>query len=137
MKPTLLRLISLVLSISLGLAIFFLFKNHDVSDELIPPVENSSAVLCANEAHVNYVVISVPADGEFYIGKRRVELSQISAVIARSLRSIPCNDRVVYIKSAAEVRFETLDLVLHAAKEAGINRIEFVLDKKKAGTKNS
>jgi biopolymer transport protein ExbD len=137
MEPTLRRLISLLLCIALGLAIFFLFGNHDVSDQLKPPVENSSVVLCANGAPVNYVVISVLADGEFYIGKRQVELSQISAQIARSLRSIPCNDRVVYIKSAADVRFETLNLVLREVKESSINRIEFVLDKKKAGTKSS
>lgn len=58
------------------------------------------------------------------------------AVLARALRSIPCDERGVYIKSGAHVTFGTLDLILHSVKKACINQIEIVFDKKKVGGKN-
>jgi biopolymer transport protein ExbD len=132
MKPTFFRLITLALSLAIGLAVSYSLANPNVADPHLPAFENRSAMECANQMVNKYVVISVPDDDEFYIGKQRVELSQISATIARRLSGVSFSGRVVYIKSAAKVRFETLDLVLHAAKQANLNRIEFVLDKKKA-----
>lgn len=132
MKPILFRLIGLILTVALGVAVSS-FANDDVSDPLIAPLEYSSVVDRINYRPLDYpVVISVPADNEVYIGKRQVDLSQISAMISRSLGPIPQGERVAYIKSAARIKFETLDIVIKAAKQAGIDRIEFMLDKKKS-----
>src|SRR5260370_28006944 len=134
MKPSLFRLTTLAFSLAIGLVVSYSFANPNVADPPLPAFDNRSAMECANQIVNKYVVISVPADDEFYVGKQKVELSQISATIARTLSGVSFGGRVVYIKSAAKVRFETLDLVLHAAKHANINRIDFALDKKKAAT---
>jgi biopolymer transport protein ExbD len=121
-----------MLCISLGLASSAML-NEEVSDRLIPPVEELATAECTAQPADNYLTISVPSDGYYYIGHRQVHLSEIGPVLRR-LRGIPNCRQVVYIKSAAQVRFETLDLVLTAARLSGIDRIEFVMDKKKKGT---
>lgn len=77
------------------------------------------------------VVISVPQEDEFYIGKHRFDLSEICEVVKGKLTSIPTDERVVYLKPAVGIRAETLSLVIKEVKLAGVDRIELVLDKKK------
>ncbi len=131
MKPTFFRLIILVLSIMLGVAVTVFLSNHDISDQLIPPIDNAPPIESVNYSPVKSLVISVPAGGEFYVGKHRLDLSQISEVVTCSLTSVPSDERVVYLKSATGVKFETLALVIKEVRRAGVDRIEFVLDKKK------
>lgn len=133
MKPTPFRLSSLVVSIVLGVAISVVLRDYRVSDQLIPPIDNAPPV-----ENINYrfdcIVISIPVDGEFYIGKHRFGLAEISEVVAHSLTSIPNDGRVAYLKPAAGVKAETLALVIKEVKLAGVDRIELVLDKKKVGS---
>ncbi|HEX6649936.1 MAG TPA: biopolymer transporter ExbD [Pyrinomonadaceae bacterium] len=132
MKPTFSRLLSFVLSAALGLAVSFSSTPADVSNQLIPPVERACPESASN-LRLDGVVISVPADGEFYVRKQRVTLAQISDALSWAPTSGPCGERVVYIKSAGVVKFETLALVITEVKRANIDRIEFILDKKKRG----
>ena len=136
MKPTVFRLIALVLGISIGLSVMQLMASHEVADYLIPPIGNVSAADQSDCWLVRYLVISVPKDDEYYIGKQRMELSQLSSAISKTLESIPAEKRVLYIKSAPGVRFESLAKVIEISKLAGINRIELVLDKRKPGVQN-
>jgi hypothetical protein len=77
MKPTFFRLIILVLAIVLGVAVSVFLSNPNVSDQLIPPIDNSPPIESVNNyPPVKFVVISAPSDGEFYIGKHRFDLSQ-------------------------------------------------------------
>jgi len=124
----------LVLSIMLGVAVSVYLSNQNVSDQSMPPIDNGLPIESVRYPPVKSVVISVPADGEFYIGKHRFNLTEISDVVAGSLASIPNNERIVYLKSATGVKFETLALVIKEVKRAGVDRIEFVLDKKKIET---
>ena len=105
--------------------------NKEVPNQLIPPIEDSVTVRCGTYSPLIYIVVEVPSDSEIYVFKRLVHPSEISPVILRSLSTIPNCQRAVYIKSAAKVRYETLDLIVTAARHSGIDRIEFVLDKKK------
>jgi biopolymer transport protein ExbD len=143
MKPTFFRLGTLALSFVLGVILSLFFTSPHSDDSGLPPfVKRASPVVkqpsteCVGDELTNKganVVISVPNDDEFYIGKQKVELSQISARITKLLGKVcPC-DRVVFIKGAAKVKFETLDPIVRQAKIADVNRIEFVLDKKKRG----
>jgi biopolymer transport protein ExbD len=128
MKPTLLRLIIQALAIVLGVSVSFVLSNHNVSEQLISPIYNAPLIESIDYPPVKYVVISVPADGEFYIGKHRFDLSQISEVVTRSLTSIPSAERVVYIKSANGVKFETLSLVIKEVNQAGVDSIGFIFE---------
>ena len=136
MKPTLFRLLVLVAAISVGVAISCALASHNVSDQLIPPIRSLAATDGINYIRVNSVIISVPANGEFYFGKRQVKLSEIDEVITQSLSAIPYDQRVVYVKSAPKVRFETLAPLVKEVKRAGIDRIEFVIDRKKVSISN-
>jgi biopolymer transport protein ExbD len=80
-----------------------------------------------------YVVISVPNDGEFYLGKRKVALSEIPDGVRKLFGNESLDNRVVFIKGAASVKFQTLSLIAGKIREADVNCIEFVLDKKKRG----
>ena len=100
---------------------------------MIPPIEETATERCIHDPRDLFMVISVPSDGAYYIGKQQVHLSEIGPLLLRSLSAIPNCQRVVYIKSAAQVRFETLAPVLTEARQSGVDRIEFVLDKKKKG----
>jgi len=62
------------------------------------------------------VVISVPNDDEFYIGKVRVEASQINNRIMKLFRNEALSDRVVFIKGAPKVRFRTLSLIVRQVR---------------------
>ena len=78
-----------------------------------------------------YVVISMPADGEFYIGKSKVTLADISErVRALTAKEAP-DERIVFIKGEPSVKYETLSLVISQVKDADVNRIEIVPNKKK------
>jgi len=131
MKPTLFRLLILLAAISVGVAVSFALASHDVSDQLIPPVGSLTATVVTNDARVYSVVISVPAEGEFYVGKHQVKLSEIGEVVTQSLTTIPCGQRVAYVKSARKVRFKTLQPLIKEVERAGIERIEFIIDRKK------
>lgn len=126
MKPTIFRWMALVFTFSLTVAIS---RIPDAPPDVIPPVQVAPDV-----EMVRYLVISVPSDGEYYIGKQRFTFAELSPVITELLKSIPADKRVLYIKSGSNVRFESLAILSETARHAGINRIEYVWDKKKRGT---
>ena len=70
-------------------------------------------------------------DNEFYVGKRKVARSEIEDSVLKLLANQPGCSRSVYIKSAAKVKFESLEVVVRELRGVDVNRIEFVLDKKK------
>ena len=131
MKPTVFRLIALVFGISIGWSISQMLANHEVAEYLIPPVGNVSLAEQSDCWLVRYLVISVPTDDEYYIGKQRIKLSELGSAITVTLMSISADQRVLHIKSAPGVHFESLAKVIELAKRSDITRIEFVLDKKK------
>ena len=137
MKPILSRLGCLALTFTMGVAVFLFFKNPRPSEPPLPRIKDQLSTKCADpDALVDKggsIVISVPNDNEFYIGKRKVATSEISAKI-RQLRGEAnfCN-RVVFIKAAALVTLQTLDQISRQLRDADVNHIEFVLDKKKSG----
>jgi biopolymer transport protein ExbD len=135
MKPTIFRLGTLALSFTIGVAVFLFFANHHSKEAALPPVGNQLSTKCTSLGEVvdkgANVVISVPNDAELYIGKQKVEPSQITIRIRQLLGNVDFCNRVVFIKGASNVRFHTLDQIVRQAKKADVNRIEFVLDKKK------
>ena len=133
MKPAVFRSVALVFGILFGLSVSQLMANHEVADYLIPPVGNVPVEDQSACWLVRYLVVSVPRDDEYYIGKQRVELSGLGPAMTVTLKSIPADKRVLYIKSHANVRFGSLAKVIEVAKRADITRIEFVLDKRKRG----
>jgi biopolymer transport protein ExbD len=136
MKSTLLSLSVLLLTFSVGITIP-LFLQTQPSAESLSPVQLTgvgSVVYsgCPNEVEPmkgGHIVVSIPNDDEFYLEKRRVTLAEISHRVTKLMRNQPRN-QVIYIKSAASVKFETVMLVSDQLRQTN-KCIEFVLDKKK------
>ena len=80
------------------------------------------------------IVISVPNDGEYYLGKQRVAKEQLSDKVDTMLKGIKNeNDRIVYIKSGVNVSYGDVVTVINEVRKLGIDKIGLVADKKKGG----
>jgi len=80
------------------------------------------------------IVISVPNDGEYYLGKQRVAKEQLSDKVDTLLQKIKNeNDRIVYIKSGVNVSYGDVVTVINEVRKLGVDKIGLVADKKKGG----
>ena len=80
------------------------------------------------------VVISVPNDGEYYLGKQRVGREQLMEKVDGMLKKIKTEqDRIVYIKSGVGVSYGDVVNVINEVRKLGVDKIGLVADKKKKG----
>ena len=81
------------------------------------------------------VVISIPKDGEYYVGKKRVQNGQLTEEVDRLLEKIKNEqDRIVYIKGGVGVGYGDVVNVINQVRKLGVNQIGLVADKKKHST---
>ncbi len=78
------------------------------------------------------VVLAIPADGEFYIGRDKIAQADIPKTVERMLKDKPAAEQVVYIKSSTNVKYGTVVSVIDAIRESGFDRIGLVAEKEKA-----
>jgi biopolymer transport protein TolR len=82
----------------------------------------------------NSVVIAIPNDNEYYLGKDRVTKEQIKDKVEKMLEKIKKEeDKVVYIKSGVGVSYGEVVNVINEVRALGVDRIGLVADKKKDG----
>lgn len=82
----------------------------------------------------NSIVIAIPADGEYYLGKDRVTKEQVKAKVEKMLGLIKKEeDKVVYIKSGVNVSYGDVVNVINEVRALGVDKIGLVADKKKGG----
>jgi len=80
------------------------------------------------------IVISIPNDGEYYLGKQRVQREQLTEKIDSMLQKIKNEqDRIVYIKSGVGVSYGDVVNVINEVRKLGVDKIGLVADKKKKG----
>ena len=80
------------------------------------------------------IVISVPNDGEYYLGKVKVQKEQLTDKVDTMLKGIKNeNDRIVYIKSGVGVSYGDVVNVINEVRKLGVDKIGLVADKKKGG----
>lgn len=81
----------------------------------------------------NSIVISIPNDGEFYLGKDRVSKEQVKEKVEKMLGEIKKEeDKVVYIKSGVGVSYGDVVNIINEVRALGVDKIGLVADKKKA-----
>jgi biopolymer transport protein TolR len=77
------------------------------------------------------VVISVPEDGIYYVGKEKIleeELGQkIKGMLDKKLES----EKIVYLKSGIDVSYGDVVKLINIIRKQGIDKIGLVADKKK------
>lgn len=82
----------------------------------------------------NSVVIAIPNDNEYYLGKDRVTKEQIKDKVEKMLAKIKKEeDKVVYIKSGVGVSYGEVVNVINEVRALGVDKIGLVADKKKDG----
>jgi biopolymer transport protein TolR len=77
------------------------------------------------------VIISIPKDGEYYMGKKKAGLDDLKAAVEKALANKKEEDKIVYIKSGVEVSYGEVVKVINAVREKGVDKIGLVADKKK------
>jgi biopolymer transport protein ExbD/biopolymer transport protein TolR len=80
------------------------------------------------------VVISIPNDGEYYIGKDKISKELLKDKVEKMLDLIKKEeDKIVYIKSGTGVSYGDVVTVINEVRALGIDKIGLVADKKKGG----
>ena len=80
------------------------------------------------------VVIAIPSDGEYYIGKDRIAKDQLKERVEKMLNNIKKEEeKVVYIKSGVGVSYGDVVTVINEVRALGVDKIGLVADKKKSG----
>lgn len=90
------------------------------------------------------IVISIPNDGEFYLGKQKVTIEVVSDAsqdpnrdfrekVERMLEPLKNEPerQIVYIKSGVGVSYGTVVNVINEVRKLGVDKIGLVADKKK------
>jgi len=77
------------------------------------------------------VIISVPKDGDYYLGKKKVNVDDLKAAVEKALANKKEEDKIVYIKSGIDVSYGEVVKVINAVREKGVDKIGLVADKKK------
>jgi biopolymer transport protein TolR len=89
-------------------------------------------------------VISIPNDGEFYLGKNRYNIVDINndadpqkktlgADIKKLLEKKPPEEQIVYVKSGTGVSYGQVVGIIDVIRQQDITQIGLVADKKKKG----
>ena len=82
----------------------------------------------------NSIVIAIPSDGEYYLGKDRVSKEQLKDKVEKMLGLIKKEeDKVVYIKSGVGVNYGDVVNAINEVRALGVDKIGLVADKKKGG----
>ena len=80
------------------------------------------------------IVISIPNDGEYYVGKQRLQREQLTEKVDTMLEAIKNEqDRIVYIQSGIGVSYGDVVSVINEVRKLGVDKIGLVADKKKGG----
>ena len=80
------------------------------------------------------ILIAIPADGQYYLGKTPVSKDQLKDKVDIMLKNIKKEeDKIVYIKSGIGVSYGDVVDVINQVRGLGVDRIGLVADKKKGG----
>lgn len=80
----------------------------------------------------NSIVISIPQDGEYYLGKDPLRKEQVKEKVEKMLGLIKKEeDKVVYIKSGVGVSYGEVVNIINEVRALGVDKIGLVADKKK------
>jgi biopolymer transport protein ExbD len=95
--------------------------NNMTNPDVDPKITNESSI-----------VISIPNDVEYYLGKKRLRKEQLGEEVQRMLaNSKNEQDRIVYIKSGVGVTYGDVVNVNNEVRKVGVDKIGLVANKKK------
>lgn len=77
------------------------------------------------------VVIAITGDNTYYIGKDKVDIVDLKDKIQKRMESKKPEDRIVYIRSDIHASYGTVVELINTIRQAGIDQIGLVAEKKK------
>lgn len=83
------------------------------------------------------VVISIPDNNNFYVGKDPFPITELGEKIKTMMKDKAPDKRIVYIKSGVEVEYGTVVKAIDTIRKQDIDKIGLVADKKKGGAETS
>lgn len=82
----------------------------------------------------NSIVIAIPNDGEYYLGKEKISKDQVKDKVEAMLKNIKKEeDKIVYIKSGIGVSYGDVVNIINEVRALGVDKIGLVADKRKGG----
>ena len=79
------------------------------------------------------VVIAIPDNNNFFVGKDPYPLTELGEKIKNMMKDKPPDKRIVYIKSGVDVDYGTVVKAIDVIRKQDIDKIGLVADKKKGG----
>ncbi len=84
------------------------------------------------------IVISIPNEGQYYLGKIPVPQEQLTEKVDSMLQNLKNEaDKIVYIKSGVGVPYGDVVNVINEVRKLGVDKIGLVADKKKKGASDT
>ncbi len=102
----------------------------NIPKELNAPVEDADITKDTS------VVISIPDNSTFYIGKEVFPIDALGDKISSMMKDKAPKDRIVYIKSGVEVDYGRVVQAIDIIRKQDIDKIGLVADKKKGTGKS-
>ena len=79
------------------------------------------------------VVVAITKDNEYYIGKDKIETVDLTDKIQKAMENKKPEERIVYVKSDVNANYGSVVEVINTVRQAGVDQIGLVADKKKGG----
>jgi biopolymer transport protein ExbD/biopolymer transport protein TolR len=83
------------------------------------------------------VVVAITADGQLYIGKKKIDKEQLKSEIDQKMAAKTEEERIVYIRSDVNVNYGQVVETINLIRDSGIDQIGLVADKRKAAAGES
>jgi biopolymer transport protein TolR len=77
------------------------------------------------------LVVAITAENEYYVGKDKIEITDLKDQITQVMENKRPEERIVYIKSDVNANYGSVVEVINTIRQAGIDQIGLVADKKK------
>jgi biopolymer transport protein ExbD/biopolymer transport protein TolR len=95
------------------------------------PREMNSPDEDENIAKEDAVIIAIPDNNNFYIGKNPYPLDELGEKIKNLMKDKAPDKRIVYIKSGVEVDYGTVVKAIDQVRKQDIDKVGLVADRKK------
>ena len=79
------------------------------------------------------VIVTIPDNNNFYVGKDQYPLDALGEKIGRLMGDKAPDKRIVYVKSGVEVDYGVVVNAINEIRKQDIDRVGLVADKKKGG----
>lgn len=79
------------------------------------------------------VVVAITADDKIFLGKKPIEMAELKTEIDSKMSTKERDERIVYVRSDINTNYGTVVNVINSIRDAGVDQIGLVADKKKGG----